>query len=303
MTQSLLTKDKLEEAIQFLGAQARPLEKLMYAYEFEEGSLEAVLEELANYQNSDGGFGNALEPDIRAAASSALVTTVALQHLSHLGRGVDCKLVAGAVRYLIDTYNAVQPNGWDIVPKEVESAPRAPWWNYNAAHNGWGNPGIEIAGYLFEYADAVPPKLLDSITSYAIKHINEVSSRKDFHELLCCLRFADRAPETVLLEVKPALDEMVSNCVTTDSEGWNAYCLMPLQVAENPESIYYGKLSDSVESNLAYTIEKQQSDGAWHPAWSWGQYEDAWTVAQREWKGVITLDTLRKLHVYDAIEL
>ena len=33
------------------------------------------------FQNDDGGFGHGLEPDLRLAGSSVIVTTVALQHL------------------------------------------------------------------------------------------------------------------------------------------------------------------------------------------------------------------------------
>ena len=42
---------------------ARPLEWALYRQKFENGSESAVLEALSAYQNPDGGFGYALEPD------------------------------------------------------------------------------------------------------------------------------------------------------------------------------------------------------------------------------------------------
>lgn len=300
MGNPIMSKDQYERAVQFIKETARPLEKAWYAYEFEGGSAEDVTRELAVYQNADGGFGNGLEPDIRVAASSALVTTVALQQLSRLKAGSGSPLVSGAIRYLINTYNTIQQAGWDIVPPEVETAPRAPWWNYNAGFS-WGNPALEIAGYFHEYSDMVSAELLDQLTQHAVTYINETSSRKDFHELLCCLRFAELAPESVLREIKPALDEMVNNCVTTDPGKWNGYCLTPIQVAESPNSIYYGQMSESVMLYLGHMLSNQQEDGAWSPPWSWGQFEDVWPQAEREWKGVLTLEALRRLKAYGIV--
>lgn len=301
MTNLVISMNQFEQAVQFIVNEGRLLERTLYAYEFEGGSEEDVIRELAVYQNADGGFGKGLEPDIRTEVSSAIATTVALQHLKTVGAGSNSPIVKDAIRYLIDTYNRAQRAGWDIVPPDVELAPRAPWWNYNAAHEGWGNPAIEIVGYFHKYADLVPVNILNELTQHAITYINEGSTRKDFHELFCCLRFAELVPESVLREVKPVIDEMVMNCVTTDPDGWNGYCLMPLQVAESPNSIYHEKLGDSVKLNLGHLLAKQQANGAWSPTWSWGQYEDVWAKAEQEWKGVLTLDALRRLKAYGIV--
>lgn len=301
MGNPVMSKDQFERAVQFMKEAARPLEQAWYAYEFEGGSAGDVMRELSVYQNTDGGFGNALEPDVRVAASSALGTTVALQQLSRLKADSGSPLVNGAIRYLLNTYNTAQQAGWDIVPPEVESAPRAPWWDYNAAHDGWGNPAVEIVGFFYEYSDIVPAELLDQLTQHAITYINETSSRKDFHELLCCLRFAELVPKSVLREVKPALDEMVNNCVTTDPSQWNGYCLTPIQVAESPNSIYYSQLSGSALLYLEHLLSKQLEDGAWSPTWGWGQFEEVWPQAEREWKGVLTLEALRRLKAYGIV--
>lgn len=301
MGNPVMSKEQFERAAQFMRETARPLEKAWYAYEFEGGSAEDVARELGVYQNADGGFGNGLEPDIRCAASSAIATTVALQHLTHMKATSSSPLVSGAIRYLVETYNTTQRAGWDIVPPEVETAPRAPWWNYNAEHDGWGNPAVEIVGYFYEYSDIIPAELLDQLTQHAITYINETSSRKDFHELLCCLRFAELVPESVLRQIKLTLDEMVNNCVTTDPGQWNGYCLTPIQVAESPNSIYYGQLSESAGLYLGHLLSKQQEDGAWSPPWGWGQFEDVWPQAEREWKGVLTLEALRRLKAYGIV--
>ncbi|NIK78488.1 hypothetical protein FHS15_003626 [Paenibacillus castaneae] len=301
MSDPSMSTEHYEQAVHFLKEKARPLEKAVFEHEFEGASAEAVLRELSAYQNADGGFGRALEPDIRLEGSSVLATTVALQHLVRLKATSQSSIVQSAIRYLVETYHTSQPNGWDIVPPEVDSAPRAPWWNYNAKHDGWGNPAIEIVGYFHTYPDRVPANLLDEVTQHAIIYINEKSSRKDFHELLNCLRFAALVPPSVLSEIKPALDEMVNNCVTTDPTQWDSYCLMPVQVAESPVSLYYNELSDVVIKNLSHLLSKQEADGSWSPPWGWGQFEDVWPKAELEWKGVLTLEALRRLQAYGIV--
>lgn len=75
----------LTRAETFLCSNARLLERLLYAYRFRAGSREAVLAALRAYQNADGGFGNALEPDIRCPDSQPVPTQHALEILDDVG--------------------------------------------------------------------------------------------------------------------------------------------------------------------------------------------------------------------------
>ena len=53
----------MEQAGNFIYRNARPLDLARWQYLFEDGGRENVLNILASYQNEDGGFGHALEPD------------------------------------------------------------------------------------------------------------------------------------------------------------------------------------------------------------------------------------------------
>ncbi|MDI9482706.1 MAG: hypothetical protein QM315_05940 [Bacillota bacterium] len=52
-----------QKAKEYIYRKARPLDFTRWQYHFENGSKEAVLNTLSYYQNEDGGFGHALEPD------------------------------------------------------------------------------------------------------------------------------------------------------------------------------------------------------------------------------------------------
>ena len=99
------------------------------------------------------------------------------------------------------------------------------------------------------------------------------------------------------------LNRIVSAAVSQNPQEWAGYCLRPLQVASSLRSPFLQQLADAVSLNLDYEIDTQQKDGAWHPTWSWGDsYPDSWEVAKREWRGVLTLDKLKTLKLFDRIE-
>ena len=75
-------------ARRFVYKNARPLELAKWQYHFENGSREAVLETLACYQNTDGGFGYGLEPDYWNPHSSPSQTYEATEIIWNLSSRV-----------------------------------------------------------------------------------------------------------------------------------------------------------------------------------------------------------------------
>ncbi|WP_025849290.1 hypothetical protein [Paenibacillus ehimensis] len=284
-----------ERAKLYLRTKARPLEKAMYAYEFEGGRAEDVVRELEPYQNEDGGFGHGLEPDIRCEASSAIATTVALQTLALLPRETGEEMTRKALRYFTQTYDPAI-SGWEIVPPEVEHAPRAPWWNYSEASPYWGNPSAEIAGYFIQFREWPEAEgWADKLTELAIGKLCSESPLDEFHELLCYLRLSERLTGEQRARIADPLDTMIARCVTADPAQWSGYGLHPVQVETTRQSPYYERYKEIIPANLEFIVRGQTEEGAWEPAWAWGQYEDVWPIAKEAWKSVLTLGNLRLL--------
>ena len=61
----LLSADSFDRARTFVMEQGREMDRRLLSFHFDDGPRAAVLEELANYQNEDGGFGRGLEPDVQ----------------------------------------------------------------------------------------------------------------------------------------------------------------------------------------------------------------------------------------------
>lgn len=291
----------------FLFDQARPLEQALYAYHFASGPADAALDALAAFQNADGGFGRGLEPDLQLADSSAIVTTVGLQHLRDLKAGADSPLVQRAIAYLLTTYDpSIQT--WQIIPANVDDALHAPWWAYDDElsqrwHGFLANPRAEIVGYLYEYAKLVPPELLAELGEAVVTYL-VANPQPDMHDLLCYVRLVETTalPDALRGRMLPLLSAAVDATVARDASAWAEYGLQPLTVVSSPDSPFAGLLADAIPANLDYLVQQQGDDGAWAPNWSWfGLYDEAWPAAQQAWKGVLTVKTLRQLRAFGRL--
>lgn len=308
----LLSRERYAQARKYLLSSARPLEAAVFRYRFEESTAEAVFAELAKYQNSDGGFGKALEPDLRSPASSPLATTAGLQRLRMLNAPAQNPLVYGAIHYLVTAYDPAYQS-WPLVPPASEAAPHAPWWNQEGLADRFGNfavnPRAEVLGYLHEFADesdAQAATLRDTLTPIVFQDLLQRTESLSGDAFMCCQRLVESPglPNNMAVDLQRWLLRMAGSAVATDPATWNGYVLQPLQVAPNRTAPMGIPLAHVLPANLDFVIDGQTEDGSWAPSWSWlGAYPKDWALSEREWRGVLTLERLEWLHAYDRIQM
>ncbi|MFD5056247.1 hypothetical protein [Streptomyces tendae] len=80
------SRSPLARAEHFVWLTARVLEQRLFAYHFRGGDPGPVETALEAYRNEDGGYGHALEPDLRGPVSQPLHTACALRVLDAVGR-------------------------------------------------------------------------------------------------------------------------------------------------------------------------------------------------------------------------
>lgn len=291
----------------FIEEKARPLEVALFRYEFGGGYATTVCDTLKQYQNEDGGFGHALEPDLRTAESSVLCTSVALQIIRSISIETDESIARRAVTFLLK--NLDRQNGhWRIIPEKAEESPHAPWWNQEGREASYDqfslNPTAEILGYLYEYQKYVDIELIAFVQDKVIAHLS-VLDQIEMHDLLCCLRLIDTRslPESIRANVVQLLRPLVLGSVALKPEQWLGYSLRPLQVVGSPDAVFYEDMKEAVSMNLDYEITSQNKDGEWAPSWSWGDsYPESWPRAEREWAGILTVSKLLTLKNFNRIE-
>lgn len=305
----MLSRAAFDRAVNFLRHDARPLEKALYEFHFEGGRRTHVLAALVPYQNPDGGFGNALEPDMRAPASSVIATVTALKVLRQIGADEDTPGLPAALAYLIDAYD-VDSERWPIVPPAVEDAPHAPWWSHAGAAESfrgfWANPRAEVISYLQQFNRLAPTEFLAGARRALIDDLMRYSQHMEMHDLLSFIVFLE-TPELPREDRENVLDKLrraVPQSVALDPAQWDGYGLHPLDAVPSPDSPLAGVIDPAIiDAGLDYVIDRQAADGAWHPNWSWDFVDaDAWAAAEREWRGNLTLRRLLTLRAYARID-
>ena len=297
-----LTKDAFSRAEEFIHSNARKLDIELFEYHFKEKSKDDVLEALKKYQNPDGGFGNAIESDFRLAASSAMATSVGLQYAVNVDAEQNNEIVQRAIEYLIDTFDEEHAN-WPRTPVEVNDAPHAPWWHVDEikppTEEYWANPNAELFGYLYRFQNNVPHDLLTRINKRALENLNNL----DTIESLYCFMNWERAYQSVPEPLKSIIHEKLSNTLRSFIQKPETLGEIRIfWIAPSPESFFL-VLPGFVYWFYDYEIGQQREDGGWWPTWSWGQYEDVWPTAEREWAGKITVHCLIALDRFHLLEM
>jgi hypothetical protein len=307
-----LGREAFERARHFLVTQARPFERALFEYRFEGASVDGALAELARFQNEDGGFGRALEPDLRTPSSSALVTGIGLRMLRELGCQADHPMVRKAVAYLITTYDEAA-QVWRVAPPDTNLFPHAPWWHDEDGSlarrfDGFRTiPRALVVGSLHYYSTLVSADWLDKVTEEMVRCIEtvEVLGEGGGSDLEYAIGLAEthNLPQPYATRLTARIREAIPAVVVRDSARWDSYCITPLRIVPSPQSFGADLIQDELQRHLDYQVTQQTPEGTWEPVWSWGEtYPEVWAQAKLEWRGHLTLETLTQLNAFGRIE-
>lgn len=283
----------LESAKTFLLTHARLIERLRYAFLFEDGPSRRVVDALAPYQNADGGFGNALEPDLRGAESQPVPVWTAFGVLDECD-DFDRPTVERACTFLSSITTA--EGGVPFVLPSVALAPHAPWWTSDGPPLPSLNPTAGLVGYLNKRL--VENSWLGPAETYCWAAIDELHETSPY-ELGNILFFLQTAPdrdraEWAFTRIAEIVREQGFIELDPDAEGEVHY---PLTFAPSPTSLGRRLFSDAViDANLDALVRQQQPDGGWTVNWP------IWTpITEHEWRGVRTVEVLHTLKNYSRL--
>jgi len=259
-----------------------------------------IISELRKYQNEDGGFGNALEPDLRVPNSSAVATEFAINILQQLNNP-DGEMIFKIIRYLENTYSK-EKGYWEIAPKEVDDYPRAIWWNYSDIESfGPLNPTATFAGFLYKYKDKTnfSDMLLDHVVNIIIKTpIEDIEA----HALLCCNRLLSYVPQEIAQLIEDKINKTIEHVIELDPKKWDEYSPEPVKYITSKDHPLYNKYTDDIESNLDYLISTINDDGVWNVKHSWFQFVDVFElIAKKDWTSYFTYENLLTLKRFNRL--
>ncbi len=300
-----LNKASFDKAKKFVLKNARPLDKALFRFTFENGSVEDVINELVKYQNSDGGFGHGLEPDIRSSLSSPIATTIAFQYLNRLDLEKTPDFVEQALNYFDSTFNK-DILQWFSISSEVNDSPHAPWWQFDEekerSDESWGNPTVEIIGYYLRYRGLKGNPIINEALDKALERI-KTKETIETHELQCYFRMYKCVPSDTKHEIFPHLEKHIKKTVEQDPKKWEGYVTKPLTFVDSTDSPFYDLFKDLVPLELNSLVKSIDKDGAWYPAWEWSDYLETWKRVKVELAGLVTVKNLILLRNFDQIDI
>lgn len=226
-----LTADRLDAAERFLWLNARPLERRRFQHLFKGGAAAAVVDALRPYQNPDGGYGNALEPDLRGDASQPVPAQHALEILHEAGADDD-----PAVDRLCDHLTTITTpdGGVPFVLPTVRQTPHAPWWQTPDDPPGSLVPTATLAGQLHRIGHDHPwPARATDFCWNAIDDLTDVTPYVAYAVLTFLEHVPDRDRADAAFERlrKPLLD-----CVALDPHA-PGEAHFPLDYAPTPHCL------------------------------------------------------------------
>jgi hypothetical protein len=268
----------------FIWSTARLVDRHRYAMLFAHGPAEPVGAALSGYQNPDGGFGHALEPDLRAPGSQPGATLYALEMLHEAGL-LDGEMATRARTWIAEI---ALPDG--NVPSALpglEGYPHAPWWAATLESGESSMLTFGLAGVL--HAGGVTgDEWLARATDWCWQAIDATRQPSAYWLKYACA-FLDSVPDADRAHAAlSALASGVDPTAIAPVGGAEGEALRPLDLSPRPGSRSRALVGERhIEAHLDAVENEQQEDGGWMFDWP------AWSPAQTAaWRGVVTIRAL-----------
>lgn len=288
-------------AQEFMWKNARLLDRQLFDRLFCGGASQGVVAALRAYQNPDGGFGHALEPDKRCPESQPVDVEQAFHILDWIGAFDDPEISGTVVREMVlpacdFLVSITTPEGGvPFALPSVNDYPHASWWTVEGTPPPNLNPTAGIAGLLLKHQIEHP--WLEKAVDYCWQAI-EASESNWYHEVVLMVAFLEHAPDRARAERNLArIKERIAlpGAVELDPQA-GGYVKKPLDWAPVPGSLFRSLFDDdTIARHLAALAALQQEDGGW-PI-SWGAVSPG---VELEWRGRVTIEALWTLKAYGA---
>lgn len=310
-----LDKKSFHEIRQWIYRNARPIELAIWQYEFEQGSKDTVLAALSFYQNEDGGFGNALEPDSWNPNSTPYTTLNAMEKLRDITFTDITHPVMRGIFKFIESGIHRNDNGWLFNIPSNNAYPHAPWWTYDKEANEYESIGVTagIACFLLKFSDQDSKlyKLALSMVDHLIAKLNKpgnhgemgVGGYCELMEVIPQLGLSDRYDMEF---IESTVKRLVNDLIEHDISKWIYYVKTPSSFITTPNSLFYRDNEEIMLKELDYIIEKRPDNDVWGITWSWfdhnARYPKEFAISENWWKADVAIRKMKLLRNFDRLE-
>lgn len=277
----------------FIYRNARPLDIARWRYLFEDGSKEDVITALLSYQNEDGGFAHALEPDCWNPNSAPIQTWVATEIIRKIElEDRDHPLIKGILNYLSSQMN-FDGHSWENTISTNDSYPHAEWWDYQPVQTLPYNPTASLIGFILKFSTPNENlyQLAIKLAKEAYQYFKEVCPTDSMSTATCFVSLYEYLKEISkddlidMEEFKLLLHHQIKHMIMYDTERWETeYVCKPSQFIISKESDFYLANKDICDFECKFITNTQNADGTWNINWTWEEYPEQWHIAKNWWK-------------------
>lgn len=277
----------------FVYRNARPLDIARWKYLFENGNKEDVITALLSYQNEDGGFAHALEPDCWNPHSAPIQTWVATEIIREIVlEDENHPLIKGILRYLSSQAD-FDGHSWNNTISTNDHYPHAEWWTYQPVQSLPYNPTASLIGFILKFAD--PDESIYSmsvrLTKEAYQYFKRVCPTDSMSTATCFVRLYEYLKEAFIVdlidmnEFNTLLNHQIEYMIEYDTVKWKTeYVCKPSQFITSKKSDFYLPNRDICDYECEFITNTQNRDGTWNINWTWEGYPEEWNISKNWWK-------------------
>lgn len=305
-----LSQKAYQEISEWVHCNSRPLDLALWQYQFENGSKDAVLSALIYYQNSDGGFGNTIDPDNWNPNSTPYNAQIVIKMLRQIEfTDVTHPIYQGIFRYLENTEHKAE-YGWLFSIPSNDDYPHGCWWDFNAKANTYEAIGTtaSLCGFIIRYGDS-ESKLYRMAFSYIEMLIEKLKSTTNYGdmgvggycELLLDIEGAGLMDCFNYVYLEDKMHCLVRDKICNDT---NNFMANPLEFVLSPNSRFYEKNKDEVAAALDLIIDQRPTLGVWNIPWEWyngDKYPKEFAISENWWKSIKAIDKLLQLKSFSRL--
>ncbi|MDW4905504.1 hypothetical protein RB628_09130 [Streptomyces sp. ADMS] len=294
-------RSPLFRAEHFVWLTARVLEQRRFAYHFLNGDADSVETALDAYRNEDGGYGHALEPDLRGPVSQPLHTGHALRVLDAIGR-CGGQRVERVCRYL--TSVSAPDGALPAIHPSQRGYPAAPFVSIVADPPSELLATGPVVGLL--HRNEVWHAWLFRATDFCWQAVDSLEKSHPY-EVEAAVAFLDSVPDRSRAEAAAdRLGRLVreQRLVALDPERLGSHPVapgyapgehhFPYDYARTPGSLARAWFTEEeMTRSLDFLASEQREDGGWPIRWR------AWAPGTAlEARPMVTVEALRTLQAY-----
>ncbi|MDF2820618.1 MAG: hypothetical protein K0R15_1059 [Clostridiales bacterium] len=307
----ILNKVKLNQISNWIHKNARELELSIWKYHYESGSKNDVVNALSYYQNEDGGFGNAVEPDNWNTNSIPYATLFAINILQDIKFFDMQHSIYLGIKKCLD-HESFYPDGWAFTIPSNKDFPHANYYNYNEDYNKTESTGIILGfcSFIIEYYKE--SKIYSSVIELIHSLVDKIYSDN----------LGDMGPTGYITLIKTMkkiniegydydklelrLKELVNNSIQRNSKQWPFYGYRPSEYVKSKDSIFYDDNKDIVEEELNFLFDTLPNDDVWPITWSWFENNDKYPkesiISGHWWKVIKAIERVEFLRNFGRLE-